>query len=97
MVPGQRTQPPRSKACYARPAAGLCDCAMMPLRGQGAGSPVALTGRTFEVRLRRQPRVTLRVSIVRYAGHARMVTDPDEYRLPGIVAGQGPLKDSGSR
>jgi deazaflavin-dependent oxidoreductase (nitroreductase family) len=39
--------------------------------------------------LSRQPRVTLRVGVARWAGHARLVTDPDEDRLArDLVAGK---------
>ena len=37
----------------------------------------------------RQPRVTLQIGTVRWAGHARIVTDPDEDRLARhLVAGK---------
>jgi deazaflavin-dependent oxidoreductase (nitroreductase family) len=39
--------------------------------------------------LRRQPRVTLRVGTAEWAGHARVVTDPDEDGLARhLVAGK---------
>jgi F420H(2)-dependent quinone reductase len=46
--------------------------------------------------LSRQPRVTLRVGTVRWAGLARLVTDPDEDRLArDLVAGKYQPTSSG--